>query len=131
MGSINFLNKAYEMNISSQFLIKDDISKRSLDLEISLITEEIVEKNREEINKAKSGAVRSTILESKISQLVDSRQISYQNLTREDIIKLIVDRIFGYSILQKYIEDPEVNDIMVIKLREDTVKKASVPRDSS
>ena len=44
---------------------------------------------------------------------LDTKNVSIPNISRKDLIKKIMDEIFGYSILQKYIEDPDVNDIMV------------------
>lgn len=113
MGSISFVSEAYKYNLDKKSKIQNSIAKRNLETDISLLTEEIVENNRDEINKMKSGNVRTSVLQAKISELIDKKNIAYEGMTREEVIKIILDDIFGYSILQEYIEDPEVNDIMV------------------
>jgi len=42
------------------------------------------------------------------------KDYNYGNCDTEDLIKSIIDRIFGYHILQKYIEDADVSDIRAI-----------------
>ncbi|MBP3284892.1 MAG: CpaF family protein [Clostridia bacterium] len=42
------------------------------------------------------------------------KDYNYGNCDTEELIKSIIDRIFGYHILQKYIEDAEVSDIRAI-----------------
>lgn len=113
MGSIKFLDKVYDKKLKNKHLISDTIVQRNIEQEIIRITDEIVEKNREEIDKIKVGTIKQTVLEAKIIEIVDKKQLIYEGLTRDGIIKMILDQIFGYAILQKYIEDPTVNDIMV------------------
>lgn len=52
-----------------------------------------------------------------------TQKIIYEKLTKDynyldsdidDLVKIICDRLFGYHILQKYIEDDEVTDIRVV-----------------
>ena len=113
MGSIVFLDEVYEMKVKPRNLLKNSIAKRNIEEEIINITDEIAENNREEIDKIKTGVIKQTVLEAKIIDLIDKKQLVYEGLTRNGIIKIILDQIFGYYILQKYIEDPAVNDIMV------------------
>lgn len=42
------------------------------------------------------------------------KDYNYGNCDTEELIKSIIDRIFGYHILQKYIEDNDVSDIRAI-----------------
>ena len=42
------------------------------------------------------------------------KDYNYGNCDTEELIKSIIDRIFGYHILQKYIEDVDVSDIRAI-----------------
>jgi len=43
-----------------------------------------------------------------------TKDYNYENSDTEELIKSVMDRIFGYHILQKYIEDVEVSDIRAI-----------------
>ena len=112
MGSINFLEQAFSFN-SSKMNIESDVQVDKLNDIIVEITNEIVSKHGKIVREIKSKNAKKTSLESKIIEIMDEKQIYIPNMTRDDFIKRIMDEVFGYSILQKYIEDPEVNDIMV------------------
>lgn len=47
----------------------------------------------------------------------------YANMNTESTIKIILDKLFGYHILQKYIEDNSVSDIRVTKFDNIFIKK--------
>lgn len=47
----------------------------------------------------------------------------YSNMNTESTIKNILDRLFGYYILQKYIDDQDVSDIRVIKYNNIIIKR--------
>lgn len=47
----------------------------------------------------------------------------YSNMNTESTIKNILDRLFGYYILQKYIDDKEVSDIRVTRFDNVLIKK--------
>lgn len=47
----------------------------------------------------------------------------YSNMNTESTIKNILDRLFGYYILQKYIDNPDVSDIRVTKFDNILIKK--------
>ncbi len=44
-----------------------------------------------------------------------SKDYNYGNYDLEELVKIILDRIFGYHILQKYIEDSNISDIRAVK----------------
>jgi len=44
-----------------------------------------------------------------------NKDYNYTNINTEELIKIIIDKIFGYSILQKYIDDLSVSDIRAVK----------------
>lgn len=50
----------------------------------------------------------------------------YSNMNTESTIKNILDRLFGYYILQKYIDDVEVSDIRVTSFDNIHIKKKGV-----
>lgn len=47
----------------------------------------------------------------------------YSNLNTESTIKIILDKLFGYHILQKYIDNQEVSDIRVTRFDNIFIKK--------
>ena len=47
----------------------------------------------------------------------------YSNLNTESTIKIILDKLFGYHILQKYIDDSDVSDIRVTNFNNIFIKK--------
>lgn len=112
MGTINFLETAYEYK-----KIKKDISKKvsvqTINKEIIELQKEVVRRYQKEISEIKNRNMKRTVLESKITDVIDEFGIVYEEVNRDELIKIVMDEIFGYSILQKYIDDPEVNDIMV------------------
>lgn len=60
--------------------------------------------------ETKSRAVVEKIIREKLS-----KEYNYGNYNLEELVKIILDRIFGYHILQKYIEDINISDIRAIK----------------
>lgn len=112
MGSINFLEKSYEYKLI-QKKIREKVSNANINKDIERLTEEVVKKYRQEIAAIKSNKLKRAVLETRIIELIDEQSIAYEGTTREELIKSILDEVFGYSILQKYIEDDTVNDIMV------------------
>jgi len=60
--------------------------------------------------ETKTRAVAEKIIREKLS-----KEYNYGNYDLEELVKIILDRIFGYHILQKYIEDSNISDIRAIK----------------
>lgn len=112
MASINFLDLAYNYKKLNRE-IETTISTKSLGDEMISIIEEVNDKYREEISKVKSAELKTTVMEEKIISVIDKRGLIMEGYNRNTLIQSIMDELFGYSILQKYIEDPTVNDIMV------------------
>lgn len=112
MGSIDFLNASYDLR-NLRGCIENDISKQTLNRQIVELTKEVVDKYRHEIADIKQHGLKTTLLKDKVVDVIDAKNLNYAGISREDLIKIILDSIFGYSILQKYIEDDTVNDIMV------------------
>ena len=50
----------------------------------------------------------------------------YANMNTESTIKTILDRLFGYDILQKYIDDENVTDIRVTRFDSIMIKKRGI-----
>ena len=125
MGSINFLEKSYEYKLIQKD-VREKISKDNINKDILELTEEVVKRYRQEIANIKNNKLKRAVLETKIIELIDEKDIAYDNVSREELITAILNEIFGYSILQKYIEDPTVNDIMVNSYDSIYIRRGSV-----
>lgn len=82
------------------------------------IVNEIIEfliENYSEILGTSAFDTKNRISAEKIIREKLVKDYNYGNYDTEELIKNILDRIFGYHILQKYIEDASVSDIRAIK----------------
>ena len=82
------------------------------------IVNEVIEfliDNYSEILGTSAFDTKNRIAAEKIIREKLSKDYNYGNYDTEELIKNILDRIFGYHILQKYIEDVTVSDIRAIK----------------
>ena len=82
------------------------------------IVNEVIEfliDNYSEILGTSAFDTKNRIAAEKIIREKLSKDYNYGNYDIEELIKNILDRIFGYHILQKYIEDVSVSDIRAIK----------------
>lgn len=111
MGTINFLKASYNVNLINKETQKLNVEQ--INELIEMLTEKVVSKHSDIIKQIKESKVKKEVLSSKIIDIIDEENILIEGITREEVIKRVIDEIFGYSILQKYIDDPEVNDIMV------------------
>ena len=83
----------------------------------------LLETNSQLINDVEIGNSSKDILESKIIEIIDRERISVRGIEREELIKQVYDYIWGYGVLQPYLEDPLVSDIRVIDYKTVIVKK--------
>lgn len=111
MGTINFLEEAYYARLKKDAVEKINISQ--LNELIEDVVSKIINEHSTIVSGIKNKVLKKNVLETKIVEILDTKNVSIPNISRKDLIKKIMDEIFGYSILQKYIEDPDVNDIMV------------------
>lgn len=112
MGTVNFLEQAYKMNLLQNKIIQK-LNIDQLNELVDTVTNEVVSQHSDIIKQIKDKTVKRNVLEAKIIDIIDKKNILIEGITREELLKKVMDEVFGYSILQKYIEDPEVNDIMV------------------
>lgn len=112
MSLINFNEEIYKIKKNSN-KISFEVNRNNLSIEIGKLTKEVVEKYRFEISNIKDKKMKKSVLKNHILNLIDEKNLISYNLTKEELVKMILDEIFGYSFLQKYIDDPTVNDIMV------------------
>lgn len=112
MGTVNFLEQAYKMNLLQNKLVQK-LNIDQLNELVDATTNEVVSQHSDIIKQIKDKTVKKNVLESKIIEIIDKKNVLIEGISREELMKKVMDEVFGYSILQKYIEDPEVNDIMV------------------
>lgn len=82
------------------------------------IVNEVIEfliENYSEILGTSAFDTKNRISAEKIIREKLIKDYNYGNYDTEELVKNILDRIFGYHILQKYIEDTSVSDIRAIK----------------
>ena len=112
MGTVNFLEQAYKMNLLQNKIIQK-LNIDQLNELVDTVTNEVVSQHSDIIKQIKDKTVKRNVLEAKIIDIIDKKNILIEGITREELMKKLWMKFSGYSILQKYIEDPEVNDIMV------------------
>lgn len=87
-------------------------------IDIPMLQQELIMQHRELLQKDKKEDLKRYIEAYSYQTLGIKDQTQVQNL-----IQQILDKIFGYGILQPYIEDTEVTDIRVVKFCDIYVKR--------
>ncbi|MFW6025077.1 MAG: ATPase, T2SS/T4P/T4SS family [Candidatus Woesearchaeota archaeon] len=111
MGNVNFLEQKYDIQSkiknSSSFVIGH------VNEAVETIVAKVVNEFSHTITQIKTKKEKQNILEPKIINIIDNHNIIVKGVDRKELIKRVMDEIFGYGVLQKYIEDPAVNDIFI------------------
>lgn len=84
------------------------IQQENLPELVRLVTRDILRDVPGLITDTESGKAPKSLLKDEIVKRLDQY---YQAIDRNQIVKDVLDYIFGYGILQKYIEDEEISDI--------------------
>lgn len=92
---------------------------------ISAITEEILSSKPDLVINANHDDEKSSILRNEIIRLID-RDMIFASIGREKIIRQIFDAMFGYGLLQPYIEDEDISDIDGTSFNEFSIKKKGI-----
>jgi pilus assembly protein CpaF len=74
------------------------------------ITFQIVQRHPRLIADVEAGQVSDSVLKTEIIQLIDELNLFYE---RDELIRSVMNYMFGYGILQNLIEDDEISDIDV------------------
>ncbi|MBR5227417.1 MAG: CpaF family protein [Clostridia bacterium] len=88
---------------------------------VEKITEKIINSNKNQIENNNKEA-----LISEIDKLLSCVYKVQESSVRKGITNDVIDKIFGYGILQKYIEDSEITDIRVIAYDSIYIKKLGI-----
>lgn len=89
---------------------------------ISSITFEILRDSPGLVADVASGSVCRNVLETAIIKDLDKKKYN-PGLLREELIQKIFDFMFGYGLLQKYIDDDDITDIDGTRYNEFVIKK--------
>jgi len=119
MPIISTLHKDVLNNGEGMIFEKD---KSDLSTIVSNITFNILRDSPGLVADVANGLVDRSILETSIIKDIDKNKYHY-GIFREELIKKVLDFMFGYGELQQYIEDEEVTDIDGTKYNEFVVKR--------
>lgn len=98
--------------------VNKNVNVEKLSNKTDKIVNEIIEYLIDEYSESLGASgfeVKSKIMAEKIIREKLSKEYNYGNYDLEELVKIILDRIFGYHILQKYIEDINISDIRAVK----------------
>jgi len=98
--------------------VNKNVNIEKLTSKTDKIVNEIIEFLIEEYSEtlgASGFETKSKVIAEKIIREKLSKEYNYGNYDLEELVKIILDKIFGYHILQKYIEDSNITDIRAIK----------------
>lgn len=92
-------------DVNTNYLTSFDILQK--------ITKEIIDKHKDVVNGITLGDIHENALENKILEVININNYRIKNKSRKDMVKEVMDNIFGYGILQKYLDIKELNGIYV------------------
>ncbi len=92
---------------------------------IVAITDEILSEKPDIVINANHDDEKSSILRNEIIRLID-RDMIFASIGREKLVRQIFDAMFGYGILQPYIEDEDISDIDGTAFNEFSIKKKGI-----
>jgi len=114
---------------SPLFIEPDSYEKNKLSNDIntlvSNITFDILRESPGLVADVANGAAERTVLETAIIKDLDSHKYHF-GMPREGLIARVFDYMFGYGLLQPYIDDEEISDIDGTKYNEFSIKKNGI-----
>lgn len=103
-------------------LEKEDRVSGNINMLVSGITFNILKESPALVADVACGNVERSVLETAIVKEIDRNKV-FCGLEREDLIRKVLDFMFGYGELQRYIEDEEITDIDGTRYDEFVVKR--------
>lgn len=122
MGVIKSLNTPV-IDISSR--MKKDRESNDIALLVSSITYDILLDSPEIVAQVTNGELNKEVLNTAIIKQMDKYNYFY-GASRDEIIDSVFAEMFGYGVLQKYIDDEDISDIDGTKYNEFTIKKNGI-----
>jgi len=102
------------INTHHNLLVKHHVLESGLDDSLfaltTKVTFQIVQRFPSLIADVEAGIVNDSVLKTEIVQLIDELNLFYE---REELIRSVMNYMFGYGILQNLIEDDDISDIDV------------------
>lgn len=98
--------------------VNKNVNTQVLNSRIDKIVNDIIEfliDEYSEILGTSGFDMKSRVMAEKVIREKINKDYNYCNYDLEELIKIILDRIFGYHILQKYIEDIDISDIRAVR----------------
>jgi pilus assembly protein CpaF len=102
-----------------------DRSSSDVNILVSNITFNILKEAPKLVADVSNGIVDGKVLESAIIKDIDRHRYHY-GLFRDELIKKVLNYMFGYGELQQYIEDEDITDIDGTKFNEFSMKKNGI-----
>lgn len=91
---------------------KEDIYLSSYEV-IEKITEDVVTENSELVNDITLGEIPESALETKIIRIINRYNFKVVGKTRKELVKDVMDNIFGYGPIQRYIDIKDCNGVFI------------------
>lgn len=93
--------------------------EKSKEVEISVyeiiekITTDVIQNNRELVNNITLGLIKEDVLETVVIKTINKYNFRVIGKTREELIKEILDHIFRYGLVQKYLDIEACNGVFI------------------
>jgi len=113
------------LNNGEEFLLEKDRS--DLSTIVSNITFNILRDSPSMVADVANGVIDRSILETCIIKDIDKNKYHY-GIFREELIKKVLDFMFGYGELQQFIEDEDITDIDGTRYNEFVIKRNGIRR---
>lgn len=110
-----------------RLLLREEYKKRyekdmgDINVLVSNVTFDILKESPALVADVANGVIERTVLETAIIKVID-RQKYHLGIFREEIVKRVLNFMFGYGQLQKYIEDEDITDIDGTRFDEFAIK---------
>ncbi len=90
---------------------------------LQYLINEVLKESPRLVAEVAKGVCEPRILEKSLTRILDAKGL-YCGLPRSMMIKMVLDSLFGYGILQQYVEDEDITDIDGTKYNEFAIKKS-------
>lgn len=126
LKDISYSEHAKEITLSEQ-----DISEE-LDNIVNEVVIELVKLHTKLINDVEKGLIPQESLELEVARYIDNNNITLPKMsTRKQLVTKLLDYIFGYGILQEFIDDNDISDIRVMGTRTIRIKSLGKRGDTT
>jgi len=125
MTGLPVLDTHHKLVLGESRINQTDSRNPDINTLVSEITFDILKESPGLVADVSEGLVGRDVLETAIIKNIDRHKYHY-GLMREQLIKKVLDFMFGYGELQKYIDDPDITDIDGTRYDEFAIKKNGI-----